>query len=482
MLRACKLPELDKQQKSWRDDLPIHPAAELFPLMSPDELRLLGADIIEQNELTSSIVLWRADPKSPLYLLDGRNRLDAIELVTGKKVEIGAPSIMAGDFLATDRVIELDGRKLNPWTYVVSANIHRRHLTAEQKREVIAKLLKAQPEQSNRRIADQVKVDDKTVGAVRAELEGRAEIPHVSTRTDSKGRQQPAEKKSKKQPAEKEPVKESAKESAKEPATTSTPVESVTAASRGDVGADSAGEIKRLEARNEELENQKRQLEIKLEGYKNENAEFKTENKDLKAENADLKAENAELRAKLDAMQTVTAEKPAQGVATAPSTEIATADTVTFGDPGPNPKSLQRKPKATKATKASNSSESIALGDAVARVFRELKALGCECREQADNTPANMEQRIDTLYGTASTLEDLSAPDIPAELAEIKVDPPKHHKPRTRRDRLDVEFGILAACMKALGVIGEDDTRHQKARALCGELQNTSVEIESCEF
>jgi hypothetical protein len=31
--------------KSWRDVLPIHPAAELFPLMSPDELRELGEDI-----------------------------------------------------------------------------------------------------------------------------------------------------------------------------------------------------------------------------------------------------------------------------------------------------------------------------------------------------------------------------------------------------------------------------------------------------
>ena len=35
-------------------------------------------------------------------------------------------------------------------------------------------------------------VSDKTVGKVRADLEARAEIPHVSTRTDSAGRKQPA--------------------------------------------------------------------------------------------------------------------------------------------------------------------------------------------------------------------------------------------------------------------------------------------------
>jgi hypothetical protein len=38
------------------------------------------------------------------------------------------------------------------------------------------------------------KVDGKTVATVRAEQEGRAEIPHVETRTDTKGRKQPAKR------------------------------------------------------------------------------------------------------------------------------------------------------------------------------------------------------------------------------------------------------------------------------------------------
>jgi hypothetical protein len=88
---------------------------------------------------------------------------------------------------------------VDPWEAAISANIHRRHLTAEQKRELIAKLLKAKPKpkpkQSNRQIAKQVKADDKTVAKVRKELEARSEISNVDTRTDTKGRKQPAERK-----------------------------------------------------------------------------------------------------------------------------------------------------------------------------------------------------------------------------------------------------------------------------------------------
>ena len=69
------------QPKSWRDVLPIHPAAELFPLMSEPELRELGEDI-QANGLQAPIVLYKGK------LLDGRNRLDAMELV-GIKFEIG---------------------------------------------------------------------------------------------------------------------------------------------------------------------------------------------------------------------------------------------------------------------------------------------------------------------------------------------------------------------------------------------------------
>ena len=90
--------------------------------------------------------------------------------------------------------IKILHQRADPYDLAVSLNIHRRHLTAEQRRDLIAKLLKAKPEASNVAIAKQAKADDKTVATVRRELEGRSEIPNVAERTDSKGRKQPARK------------------------------------------------------------------------------------------------------------------------------------------------------------------------------------------------------------------------------------------------------------------------------------------------
>src|SRR5262245_18311412 len=65
--------------KSWCDVLPIDPAAEPFPLMTPDELQALGEDI-KKNDLKIPVTVWGGKGK-PLQLLDGRNRLDAMEAV-----------------------------------------------------------------------------------------------------------------------------------------------------------------------------------------------------------------------------------------------------------------------------------------------------------------------------------------------------------------------------------------------------------------
>jgi hypothetical protein len=163
----------------WRDHLKVHPAAELFPLMSPDELRELANDIRAHGLRTPAVLQY---PGGTPVLVDGRNRLDALALL-GAEV---APNNSA--------IFEHIPDDADPYTVVISANVHRRHLTAEQKREVIAKLLKATLERSNRHLAKVLKVDDKTVASVRREMEGRAEIPHVAMRTDSKGRQQLARK------------------------------------------------------------------------------------------------------------------------------------------------------------------------------------------------------------------------------------------------------------------------------------------------
>ena len=181
---------------SWRDVLPIHPAAELFPLMSPDELRVLGEDI-KKNGITSPIaIVTRKDDKGWRYqLLDGRNRLDAMEAV-GMRFQIvfltyAGCSIDADEFEVTKQATVVC---TDPYAYVISANIHRRHLTAEQKRELICTLLKVNPSKSDRQIAETVKASPTFVGKVRAEKEATGDVSTVDTRTDTKGRQQPAKK------------------------------------------------------------------------------------------------------------------------------------------------------------------------------------------------------------------------------------------------------------------------------------------------
>lgn len=188
--------------RSWRDVLPVHPAADLFPMLGRDELLELGEDI-KKNGLRCPIVIWSRDKYGTEYLLDGRNRLEAMELAGLLCLSNGTLALNRGDVIwplereylrwdthAPDGVSDHE----HPSHLVASLNIHRRHLTAEQKRELIAKLIKATPKKSDRQIATATKTDHKTVASVRAEQEARGEIPHVSTRTDSKGRQQPAKK------------------------------------------------------------------------------------------------------------------------------------------------------------------------------------------------------------------------------------------------------------------------------------------------
>jgi hypothetical protein len=164
----------------WRNHLKVHPAAELFPLLSPDELKTL-ADDIKAHGLAQRVVFDQNGA-----LLDGRNRLDALALVglleltpDGHNVRVKGADAGIGWKLLDDP---------DPYDVVISLNAHRRHLTSEQKRELIAKVLKAKPEQSNRAIAKQVKTDGKTVASVRREMVSTAEIPQLEKTIGTDGR------------------------------------------------------------------------------------------------------------------------------------------------------------------------------------------------------------------------------------------------------------------------------------------------------
>lgn len=92
-----------------------HPAATLFPLMTEEEYQGLKQDISENGQ-RENIVVWCGK------LIDGRNRLRACE-------ELGREPDIA----------ELDEDQ-DPWKYVISHNLHRRHLSTSQRAMVAGKL------------------------------------------------------------------------------------------------------------------------------------------------------------------------------------------------------------------------------------------------------------------------------------------------------------------------------------------------------
>ena len=100
-------------------------------------------------------------------ILDGNNRYRACELVK-----------------IVPKFAEFTGDDAAARNYVISANIHRRHLSPDQRREIIAMLLKDNPAQSNRQVAETAKASHVTVGAVRTELESTGQIDQL---TETKG-------------------------------------------------------------------------------------------------------------------------------------------------------------------------------------------------------------------------------------------------------------------------------------------------------
>ena len=65
-------------EASWRDTITVHPAADLFPLLGDADLMALGEDI-KCNGLNTPIAGIVENDK--FILVDGRNRLDAMERV-----------------------------------------------------------------------------------------------------------------------------------------------------------------------------------------------------------------------------------------------------------------------------------------------------------------------------------------------------------------------------------------------------------------
>jgi hypothetical protein len=139
----------------------------MFPLLEGPEFADLVEDI-RKNGLQLDIDM--ADGK----IIDGRNRARAC-IEAGERLRFTEQRFKSDAGIAA---------------FIISRNIHRRHLTAEQKRDLIAKLLATDPAKSDRQIAKTAGVSHPTVARVRIKMEESGDVEKVSTSIDTKGRAQ----------------------------------------------------------------------------------------------------------------------------------------------------------------------------------------------------------------------------------------------------------------------------------------------------
>ena len=85
----------------------------------------------------------------------------------------------------------LDAEKI---AMAITLNVDRRHLNSEQKRELLAKSIKAQPKLSDSEHARRTGSSDKTATKVRSNLEATSEIPKLDETVGADGKTRPAKK------------------------------------------------------------------------------------------------------------------------------------------------------------------------------------------------------------------------------------------------------------------------------------------------
>ena len=109
-----------------------HPLANMFPMIEGNAFEELKRDIAAQGIL-EPIRLYQG------MILDGRNRYAA-----GKA---------CGHTFSVDDFVQWEGTIADAEAWVISTNLHRRHLSAKQKQEMVRDRIRKAPEMSNRQIA-----------------------------------------------------------------------------------------------------------------------------------------------------------------------------------------------------------------------------------------------------------------------------------------------------------------------------------------
>jgi hypothetical protein len=172
---------------------PFHPLADIFPLMEGDTFDELAGDMQRRGFRPQFPIVTFED-----QIIDGRNRARAADKAS-----------------VEPNYTEFQGKAEDIERFIIQANIHRRHLTTSQRRELLKKLLKLTPEQSDRSLGRMTKFDNKTVAIERRQLEATEEIPQLKkiVGKDGKARKRPAKKKRTKIPEQQTAAKATSKQS-----------------------------------------------------------------------------------------------------------------------------------------------------------------------------------------------------------------------------------------------------------------------------
>ena len=114
---------MTSQFTEYIDGIPVHPVASLFPMIGDDELQALADDIKANGQREPIIATYMDEAMlNEPVVIDGRNRYAACKL--------------AGVEPRFETVGSLNDRELSPQViadWIISHNLHRRHLTASQK-------------------------------------------------------------------------------------------------------------------------------------------------------------------------------------------------------------------------------------------------------------------------------------------------------------------------------------------------------------
>lgn len=145
---------------------------QFLPRLSDDEYASLEASIREHGIQVPILV---DENKS---IIDGHHRHEIAE-----RLGIECPRRFA---------IDLSDEQKR--TLALSLNVDRRHLTRDQRRQLVESSLKADPHLSDRQHAERTGVSPTTVGARRSELEAAGLVSNLDTRTGKDGVEQPSTK------------------------------------------------------------------------------------------------------------------------------------------------------------------------------------------------------------------------------------------------------------------------------------------------